>query len=98
MLKGRTILPRAGAMGLEVSNRQSAASSRTPRAAHYGTAGHAGTGSRKVKQLEENQELRVLRESYRTMPFLEENGSSEEGWLLLSSAHPAKPVCSSSLW
>lgn len=82
VLKRRTIPPRAGAMGLEVSSSQSTTSSRTPGAAHCGTAGYAGTRSRRVKQLGENQELRVLRASWRSMPCSEEDGSSEEGRLL----------------
>lgn len=64
VLKGRTILPRAGATGLDVSSSQSATSSRTSGAAHCGTARHAGAGSRRVEQLVENKELRVLRASW----------------------------------
>lgn len=39
VLIGRTILLRAGATGLEVSSSESTTSSRTPGAAHCGTAG-----------------------------------------------------------
>lgn len=63
VLKGRTILPRAGATGLEVSSSQSTTSSMMPGAAHCETVGHADAGSRRVEPLGDNQELRVLRAS-----------------------------------
>lgn len=93
VLKGRTIPPRVGAMGLEVSSSQSI-TSLAAGAARCGTMGHSGTGSRRVKQLGESQEQRVLRASWRSKSCSEEDGSSKDGYGELS--YLSKPVCSSS--
>lgn len=83
VLKGRTIPPRVGAMGLEVSSSQSI-TSLAAGAARCGTMGHSGTGSRRVKQLGESQEQRVLRASWRSKSCSEEDGSSKDGYGELS--------------